>query len=159
VIRKGGRQYPNANREFYRCSATTANSRRAFPCAPRPPPTGAKRHRARRLGQVHRLRSLHPGLPYKQRFYTRYDRTIYRAQVDTRTPERIRLPRGCRSSATSAFHRVDQGRQPLRRDLPDHPRIFGKLDEGEKPLNELISRRNARTLCPRWGPRPNVYYF
>ena len=99
--------------------------------------------------------------PYEQRFFVRRDEALYSAsQVSYENPGAHQAPVGVPVKCDFCFHRVDQGRQPACVETcPTKARVFGKLDGGEKPLNELISRNNARTLMPEMGTLPNVHYF
>jgi len=155
-------QYPHANRVFY---PVLCNHCEQPPCVPVCPTTATYR-REDGIVLIDWERCIGCGAciqacPYEQRFYVREDKTVYPGgKVEYENPGAHQAPAGVPVKCDFCFHRVDQGRQPACVEVcPTEARIFGKLDEGEKPLNELILRKNVRTLLPGMGTAPHVYYF
>ena len=162
ILEKEVGQYPNANRMFY---PVLCNHCENPPCVP-VCPTTATYSRKDGIVLIDWDRCIGCGAciqacPYEQRFFVRRDEALYSAsQVSYENPGAHQAPVGVPVKCDFCFHRVDQGRQPACVETcPTKARVFGKLDGGEKPLNELISRNNARTLMPEMGTLPNVHYF
>jgi len=162
ILEKEVGQYPNANRMFY---PVLCNHCENPPCVP-VCPTTATYSRGDGIVLIDWERCIGCGAciqacPYEQRFFVRCDETLYPApKINYENPGAHQAPVGVPVKCDFCFHRVDQGRQPACVETcPTKARIFGKLDEGELPLNELISRNNARTLMPEMGTLPNVHYF
>lgn len=162
ILEKEVGQYPNSNREFY---PVLCNHCEQPPCVP-VCPTTATYKREDGIVLIDWDRCIGCGAciqacPYEQRFYVKNDKTIYpEGKLEYENPGAHQAPAGVPVKCDFCFHRVDKGRQPACVETcPTNARIFGKLDEGGKPLNALISRKNARTLLPEMGTSPNVYYF
>lgn len=162
ILEKEAGQYPHANRIFY---PVLCNHCEQPPCVP-VCPTTATYVREDGIVLIDWDRCIGCGAciqacPYEQRFYVKRNQAIYpNAEVDYENPVAYQAPASVPVKCDFCFHRVDKGRQPACVETcPTEARIFGKLDEGELPLNELISRNNARTLLPETGTSPQVYYF
>jgi molybdopterin-containing oxidoreductase family iron-sulfur binding subunit len=162
ILEKEVGRYPNANRVFY---PVLCNHCEDPPCVP-VCPTKATYKRADGIVLVDWDQCIGCGAciqacPYDQRFYVEDDRTSFPGGEGAYlNPDAHKAPQGVPVKCDFCFHRVDQGSDPACVEAcPTNARIFGTLEEGEKPLNELISRKNAWTLLPDKGTSPNVYYF
>ena len=162
ILEKEVGQYPNSNREFH---PVLCNHCEQPPCVP-VCPTKASYQRDDGIVLIDWDTCIGCGAciqacPYEQRFYVNSDKTIYPdGKVEYKNPGAHQAPVGVPVKCDFCFHRVDEGRQPACVETcPTNARIFGKLDQGEKPLNALISRKSVRTLLPEMGTSPNVYYF
>jgi Fe-S-cluster-containing dehydrogenase component len=162
ILEKEVGQYPNSNRAFY---PVLCNHCEQPPCVP-VCPTKATYKRDDGIVLIDWDTCIGCGAciqacPYEQRFYVKDNRTAYPGSaLEYENPAVNKPPAGVPVKCDFCYHRVDEGRQPACVETcPTNARIFGKLDEGEKPLNELISRKNIRTLLPEMGTSPNVYYF
>lgn len=162
ILEKEVGQYPNSNRAFY---PVLCNHCEQPPCVP-VCPTKATYKRDDGIVLIDWDTCIGCGAciqacPYGQRFYVKDNRITYPGSaLEYENPAVHKSPTGVPVKCDFCYHRVDEGRQPACVETcPTHARIFGKLDEGEKPLNELISRKNARTLLPEMGTSPNVYYI
>lgn len=162
ILEKEVGRYPDANRMFIPVLCNHCDNP---PCVP-VCPTKATYARADGIVLIDWDRCIGCGAciqacPYDQRFYVKDNRTVHPdGEIPYHNPAAFRIPRGVPVKCDFCFHRVDKGRQPACVETcPTHARIFGKLDEGEKPLNALISRGDARTLLEEKGTLPHVFYF
>jgi molybdopterin-containing oxidoreductase family iron-sulfur binding subunit len=161
ILEKEVGRYPNANRVFY---PVLCNHCEKPPCVP-VCPTKATYRRADGIVLVDWDACIGCGAcivacPYDQRSYVADARSAHPGgALEHRNPDGFKAPAGVPVKCDFCFHRVDAGRPPACVEAcPTHARIFGRLEDGPNPLNELISRRAARTLLPEKGTEPNVYY-
>lgn len=162
ILEKEVGQYPNANRVFY---PVLCNHCDEPPCVP-VCPAKATYKREDGIVLVDWNKCIGCGAciqacPYDQRFHVEDDRTAFpTGEGNYVNPDAHKAPKGVPMKCDFCFHRVDRGDKPACVEAcPTEARIFGTLDGGETPLNELISRKGARTLLPEKGTSPNVYYF
>jgi len=162
ILEKEVGAYPDANRLFY---PVLCNHCEDPPCVP-VCPTTATYKRGDGIVLINWDACIGCGAciqacPYDQRFYVADERTSFDGDAGAYVnPHLAKAPRGVPIKCDFCYHRVDTGGKPACVEAcPTEARIFGPLDEGEQPLNALISRRNAWTLLPDKGTRPNVYYF
>ena len=162
ILEKEVGRYPDANRMFIPVLCNHCDNP---PCVP-VCPTKATYSRADGIVLIDWDRCIGCGAciqacPYDQRFYVKDNRTVHPdGEIRCVNPASFPIPTGVPVKCDFCFHRVDKGRQPACVETcPTRARIFGKLDEGEKPLNALISRNNARSLLEEMGTLPHVFYF
>jgi molybdopterin-containing oxidoreductase family iron-sulfur binding subunit len=155
-------RYPNANRQFI---PVLCNHCAEPPCVP-VCPTKATYSRADGIVLIDWKRCIGCGAcidacPYDQRFHVKDNRTVFPGDTKTfEKPDVVPIPRGVPIKCDFCFHRVDKGLRPACVEIcPTDARIFGPLDGGEAPLDPLISRKQAWTLLPDKGTKPNVYYY
>ena len=162
ILEKEVGRYPNANRVFY---PVLCNHCEQPPCVP-VCPAKATFKRDDGIVLIDPEKCIGCGAciqacPYEQRFYVGKTEAAHpEGPLNYRNPAVERSPAGVPVKCDFCFHRVDEGRQPACVETcPTGARIFGQLDAGEQPLNELIARRHAYTLLPEMGTEPNVYYY
>lgn len=162
ILEKEVGQYPNANRAFY---PTLCNHCEEPPCVP-VCPTKATFKREDGIVLIDWNDCIGCGAciqacPYEQRFYVEDSQTSFPDGAGQYTnPHAHKAPGGVPVKCDFCYHRVDEGGIPACVEAcPSEARIFGFLDDGEQPLNALLSRKNAWTLLPDKGTGPNVYYF
>ncbi len=162
IIEKEVGSYPNANRLFY---PVLCNHCENPPCVP-VCPTTATYKRDDGIVLIDWDKCIGCGAciqacPYDQRFYVEDARISFDGDAGSYiNPHVAKAPKGVPVKCDFCYHRVDQGGQPACVEAcPTGARIFGPLNEGEQPLNELLSRKNVWTLLPDKGTDPNVYYF
>ncbi|MCC6472576.1 MAG: 4Fe-4S dicluster domain-containing protein [Burkholderiales bacterium] len=162
ILEKETGRYPNANRTFY---PVLCNHCEQPPCVP-VCPTKATYRREDGIVLVDWDACIGCGAciqacPYEQRFHVKKEAAA-RAPggAEHENPGLRTAPAGVPLKCDFCYHRVDAGRVPACVEAcPTGARIFGRLEGGERPINELISRRHARTLLPEMGTSPHVYYF
>lgn len=68
--------------------------------------------------------------------------------------------KGVTEKCTLCKERTDRGDEPMCvKCCPTSARIFGDLDDPNSEISKKIREKNAHTLLPEQGTKPQVYYF
>ncbi len=69
-------------------------------------------------------------------------------------------PKGVAEKCTMCQERTDKGEEPMCvKSCPTKARVFGDLDDPNSEISKKISEKNAYTLLPEQGTRPQVHYY